>query len=82
MNILLLTSEFAPVNGGIGAYAREIASAVTELGADMTLLVPDYGRDNAKDDAALAFKTLRFRGGAHSMRECPGQNGSLTTSHD
>ena len=27
MNILLLTSEFAPATGGIGTYSREIASA-------------------------------------------------------
>ena len=33
MNILLLTSEFAPAMGGIGTYAREIAAAATRLGA-------------------------------------------------
>ena len=29
LNILLLTSEFAPAMGGIGTYAREIAAAAT-----------------------------------------------------
>jgi phosphatidyl-myo-inositol dimannoside synthase len=71
VRILLLTSEFAPVNGGIGTYAREIAVAATELGADVTLVAPDYGRDNRADDRGLPFGVLRFRGGAHSMRHLP-----------
>jgi glycosyltransferase involved in cell wall biosynthesis len=71
LNILLLTSEFAPINGGIGTYAREIASAATELGADVKLIAPDYGKDNAKDDADLPFEILRFPGGTHSMRDLP-----------
>lgn len=71
MRILLLTSEFAPVNGGIGTYAREIAVAATELGADVTLVAPDYGRDNRADDRGLPFGIVRFRGGAHSMRDLP-----------
>ena len=32
VNILMLTSEFAPATGGIGTYAGEIASAVTASG--------------------------------------------------
>ena len=71
MRILLLTSEFTPVNGGIGTYAREIAVAATELGADVTLVAPDYGRDNRADDRRLPFSVLRFKGGAHSMRHLP-----------
>lgn len=71
MRILLLTSEFAPVNGGIGTYAREIAVAATELGADVTLVAPDYGRDSRTDDARLPFSVRRFRGSAHSMRDLP-----------
>jgi glycosyltransferase involved in cell wall biosynthesis len=71
VRILLLTSEFAPVNGGIGTYAREMAVAATELGADVTLVAPDYGRDNRLDDRRLPFGVLRFAGGAHSMRDLP-----------
>jgi phosphatidylinositol alpha-1,6-mannosyltransferase len=71
VRILLLTSEFAPINGGIGTYAREIAVAATELGADVTLAAPDYGKDNSSDDRSLPFSVLRFRGGAHSMRDLP-----------
>jgi hypothetical protein len=38
VNILLLTSEFSPANGGIGTYAREIAVAVTQLGGKLQWL--------------------------------------------
>ena len=73
MNILLLTSEFAPANGGIGTYAREIAIAATELGADVKLIAPDYGSDNSSEDCSLPFDVRRFRGGLHSMRDLPGK---------
>ena len=73
MNILLLTSEFAPANGGIGTYAREIATAATELGADVKLIAPDYGSDNRSEDRSLPFDIRRFRGGLHSMRDLPGK---------
>ena len=73
MNILLLTSEFAPANGGIGTYAREIAVAATELGADVKLIAPDYGSDNRSEDRSLPFDICRFRGGLHSMWDLPGK---------
>jgi phosphatidyl-myo-inositol dimannoside synthase len=71
VNILLLTSEFAPANGGIGTYAREVASAATDLGARVTVIAPDYRRDNADVDGSLRFEVQRFPGGLHSMRELP-----------
>ena len=71
MNILLLTSEFAPAVGGIGTYAGEIASAATRLGARVTVVAPDYARQTATDDNCLPFDVVRFRGGLHSMRDLP-----------
>lgn len=71
MNILLLTSEFAPAMGGIGTYAGEIASAATRLGARVTVLAPDYATETAADDEAMPFEVVRFRGGLHSMRNLP-----------
>jgi glycosyltransferase involved in cell wall biosynthesis len=73
LNILLLTSEFAPTIGGIGTYANEIAAAATRLGASVTVLAPDYGRPATEDDVALPFNVVRFRGGLHSMRDMPGK---------
>jgi phosphatidyl-myo-inositol dimannoside synthase len=73
VNILLLTSEFAPANGGIGTYAREIAIAASELGADVKLIAPDYGCDNRSEDRSLPFDVCRFKGGLHSMRDLPGK---------
>ncbi len=71
MNILMLTSEFAPATGGIGTYAREIATAATRLGAQVTVVAPDYAQDNAADDIAYPFHIHRFPGGLHSMRDLP-----------
>jgi phosphatidyl-myo-inositol dimannoside synthase len=71
VDILLLTSEFAPAMGGIGTYAGEIAAAAARLGARVTLVAPDYGQDNAGRDRALPFEVVRFRGGLHSMKDLP-----------
>jgi glycosyltransferase involved in cell wall biosynthesis len=72
MNLLLLTSEFAPAAGGIGTYAREIAAAAVRLGADVTVAAPDYGDAGvARADRAAPFRVRRFRGGLHSMRDLP-----------
>jgi phosphatidyl-myo-inositol dimannoside synthase len=71
LRILLLTSEFAPVRGGIGTYAREIAIAASDLGADVILAAPDYGKDNAAEDRLLPFEIRRFAGGLHSKRDLP-----------
>ena len=71
MNILLLTSEFAPATGGIGTYAREIAAAASTLGADVTVIAPDYAQDTTALDHSLPFDIRRFHGGLHSMRALP-----------
>ena len=71
MNILMLTSEFAPATGGIGTYAREIATAATELGARVTVLAPDYSQNSQDEDKSLPFELHRFHGGLHSMRNLP-----------
>lgn len=71
MNILLLTSEYAPMRGGIGTYAREIAAAATELGAKVTMVAPDYGEDTSDADRASPFPVHRFSGGLHSARDLP-----------
>lgn len=71
MNILMLTSEFAPATGGIGTYAREIAAAASHLGAQVTVIAPDYSEHTPDDDRAYPFRLHRFRGGLHSMRDLP-----------
>jgi glycosyltransferase involved in cell wall biosynthesis len=70
LNILLLTSEFAPAMGGIGTYAREIAAAASRLGARVTVVAPDYAQQS-NDDRSLPFEVIRFSGGLHSMRDMP-----------
>lgn len=71
MNILMLTSEFAPATGGIGTYAREIATAAVSLGAKMTVVAPDYSESSAAEDDGFRFDLQRFHGGLHSMRDLP-----------
>lgn len=71
MNILMLTSEFAPATGGIGTYAREIAAAAAELGARVTVVAPDYSERLLDKDKSLPFQLHRFHGGLHSMRNLP-----------
>jgi glycosyltransferase involved in cell wall biosynthesis len=71
LNILLLTSEFAPAMGGIGTYAREIAAAASRLGAEVTVIAPDYARQTDAADRSLPFEVVRFSGGLHSMRDLP-----------
>ncbi|WP_424629915.1 glycosyltransferase family 4 protein [Bradyrhizobium sp. SYSU BS000235] len=71
MNILMLTSEFAPATGGIGTYAREIAFAASQLGARVTVIAPDYAADSTAEDRALPFRLVRFHGGLHSMKNLP-----------
>jgi phosphatidylinositol alpha-1,6-mannosyltransferase len=71
MRILLLASEFPPVNGGIATYAREIAFAATRLGADVVVQAPDYGVASHADDRRLPYAVRRFPGGLHSRRDMP-----------
>tara|TARA_R110000868_G_scaffold176323_2_gene413920 strand:- start:2524 stop:3669 length:1146 start_codon:yes stop_codon:yes gene_type:complete len=69
--LLLLTSEFVPFHGGIGAYARELAIAATAAGHEVTLLAPDYGKDCIEIDRTLPFTVKRFASGAPTMRGLP-----------
>jgi glycosyltransferase involved in cell wall biosynthesis len=72
MKILMLASEFSPVTGGIATYARELAVAAVQLGADVTVVAPDYARvDMLIEDRSLPFSVRRFPGALHSMRDMP-----------
>jgi len=71
MKVLLLTSEFPPVNGGIATYVREIACSATRLGATLTVYAPDYGIETHAEDRRLPFEIRRFAGGLHSRRDLP-----------
>ena len=71
MKILLLSSEFAPLNGGIATYAREIATAASRLGGAVTVIAPDYGDLTYAEDRRLPFAIRRFSGGVHSRRDLP-----------
>jgi glycosyltransferase involved in cell wall biosynthesis len=41
------------------------------LGADVTVVAPDYAKDTTTLDLSLPFEIRRFRSGLHSMRDLP-----------
>jgi len=65
--ILTLTTEFPPFRGGIGAVALGLARGAAGLGHEVTVLAPDFRRDNAATDAALPFEVRRFAGKSISV---------------
>jgi glycosyltransferase involved in cell wall biosynthesis len=69
--ILALSSEFPPFRGGIGRYALEVVRAAQELGADVTMVAPNYGNDHSADDRLLPFRVTRYAGGPHTLRDFP-----------
>ena len=71
MKILLATSEFDPFRGGIGTYVREMALAASELGHRVTVLAPDYHRDQSALDAGFPFKSVRYGGKTASWSQLP-----------
>ena len=72
LRILALAGEFPPYRGGIGTYAYSMAQAATELGAEVTVVAPDYGGEPTRDDAA-PFQVQRFKGGVHTNRQLLGK---------
>ncbi|ACB96224.1 endo-1,4-beta-xylanase [Beijerinckia indica] len=72
MRLLLFTSEFYPLRGGIGTYAAELARGATELGGDVTLYAPSYHQDLADDDLkCFPFRVIRYAGHRHTMKNLP-----------
>jgi phosphatidyl-myo-inositol dimannoside synthase len=60
--IIVLTHEFSPFRGGAAIYAEELTAAIFELGHDVELWAPDYGR---KADP-MEGRALRARSGTAS----------------
>ncbi|MEI7813893.1 MAG: glycosyltransferase family 4 protein [Coriobacteriia bacterium] len=69
--ILLITTEYPPITGGIGTYCAQIAAAAIRNGHEVTVLAPDYGRscDDASGDGKPTV--IRYRGGSYSVRSFP-----------
>jgi glycosyltransferase involved in cell wall biosynthesis len=65
--ILILTHEFAPFHGGVGAVARGLAEGAAELGDEPIVLAPDYHADQRALDSELPFRVQRFPGAFCSM---------------
>lgn len=60
MNILIISADFPPWDGGIAQVAYEYARAFTGLGHKVTALAPVYGDDKAWD-GRQPFEVLRYR---------------------
>ena len=71
MKIIYLTGEFAPFQGGIGTYVREMAEAAASQGHDVTVAAPNYGSSVHVEDDSYPFRVLRYAGGEYSARQIP-----------
>lgn len=69
--ILILTHEFLPFRGGIATYCAEIAQAASALGHKVTVVAPDYGKDNSKEDSTRPYKIRRFSAGLYKTSLMP-----------
>jgi phosphatidyl-myo-inositol dimannoside synthase len=69
--ILILTHEFLPFRGGIATYCAEMASAAASIGHSVTVIAPDYGKDNTGEDSAQTYSVHRFSGGLYKTSTMP-----------
>lgn len=58
--IALVTHEYFPFRGGAATLVREVAAAVSNLGASAEVWAPDYGRMPDPADQDAAFCTFRW----------------------
>ena len=68
---MALAGEFPPYSGGVATYALCMAQAATELGADVTIVAPDYGNADHRDDDSQVFRVVRFPGAEHKNKDLP-----------
>jgi glycosyltransferase involved in cell wall biosynthesis len=69
--VLLITSEFPPITGGIGTYCYQLATAAAKRGHDITVLAPNFGKPAQPGDEGLPFRVVRYAGGAYTVRDFP-----------
>lgn len=69
--ILILTHEFLPFRGGIATYCAELALAAAAMGHKVTVVAPDYGKDNIQEDKARPYKVRRFAGSLYKTSFMP-----------
>jgi phosphatidylinositol alpha-1,6-mannosyltransferase len=60
MNILIISADFPPWDGGIAQVGYEYARALSAGGHNVTVLAPVYG-DDAQWDRRQSFEVLRYR---------------------
>ncbi len=66
----MLTHEFPPIIGGIGTYAKELATAASELGHSVTVYAPSYHQSCGEDDG-YPFEVRRFQGSVYHPLRLP-----------
>ena len=68
--ILLITSEFPPLTGGIGTYCYQLATAAAKRGHEVTVFAPDFGKPAEQlGDGGSAFRVVRYAGGSYTVRD-------------
>ena len=69
--ILILTHEFLPFRGGIATYCAELALAAVALGHKVTVVAPDYGKNNTQEDGTRPYSVRRFAGNLYKTSLMP-----------
>ena len=68
--ILLITTEFPPITGGIGTYCYQLATAATARGHEVTVFAPDFGKPGEDlGDEGVPFRVVRYVGGSYTIRD-------------
>jgi glycosyltransferase involved in cell wall biosynthesis len=74
MHIALLTGEFPPMQGGVGAFTLELAKALADQGDDLTVISsraarPEGVSRDVREPLDLGFARLVARGGRWQWRD-------------
>ena len=68
--ILLITTEYPPVTGGIGTYCHQLATAAAKRGHAVTVFAPDFGKPAEElSGYAAGFSVVRYPCGAYTVRD-------------
>lgn len=62
MHILFVTGEYPPMNGGVGAYTAEVARALGDLGARVSVLTSVASTPAAADGRVAVFPVVEMWG--------------------
>ena len=70
--ILILTFEFPPIHGGIATYVSQLALAAHEIGHEITVVAPQFGKDFRESDKNdYPYRVIRYDSSPAFFRKWP-----------